>query len=137
MNKLVKQLEAMVGKTYNYGGRIHYVKTVVPNVDEAKFTIRTNLDIYERSYESGPDFLTYWTEAINTLPTAPEAQEVSLMEKDTATVDKLTELLMDNIIKVQQDAGYIKQAQSINNNVNSILNLTKLKLDVLKQSRRR
>jgi hypothetical protein len=141
MNKqLIKQLEKMVGKTYQYGGKIHYVIGVTPDEANDKICIKTNLGSYDRSAEAAPEFLNYWQEAttvtVQTAPTTPE-NGIVVMERENTMVDKLTDLLMDNITKVQTDATYIKQAQAINNNVNSIINLTKLKLDVMKQTRAR
>lgn len=123
----------MVGKTYQYGGNIHYVISVTPNDDEEKFTIKTNRQEYHRKYEAGTDFLSHWQETSTVSQAAVPA--VAVMEKENTMVDKLTDLLMDNIEKVQSNPEYIKQAQAINNNVNSIINLTKLKLDVMKYSK--
>lgn len=135
--KALKQAETMSGKTYQYGNRIHYV-IEVKNLGD-KVQIRTNLETYERSHEALTEFLSYWKEAseVNELrPARIENIGVDPLAGEKNTVDKLTELLMDNIEKVKGDANYIKQATSINNNVNSIINLTKLKLDVLKAGKR-
>lgn len=54
-------------------------------------------------------------------------------EAQTSMADKLIDVLEDNIRRVQEDKDYIPQAQAINNNVNSIINIQKMKLDVIKQ----
>lgn len=136
MNRqLIDQLESMKGKTYLYGARIHCVLNIIRDNENSKVLIKTNLDEYVRSYESISEFLNYWKEADGSQPVTTTNNAMVVMEKENAMVDKLTGLLMDNIEKVQKDPNYIKQAQSINNNVNSIINLTKLKLDVFKQTK--
>ena len=124
------KLDDMVHKTFNYGGRIHCVLSYQLN---GKLVLKTNQEEYERPLDSIPDFLDHW-EPFDTTKNVLVPIEAPML-KETNMVNTLTDLLMDNIDKVKNDAGYIKQAQAINNNVNSIINLTKLKLDVIKQSR--
>lgn len=45
---------------------------------------------------------------------------------------ELTTILMDNIKRIQSDAGYIAQAEAINNNVKSIIEVAKAQIDAFK-----
>lgn len=45
---------------------------------------------------------------------------------------ELTSILMDNIKRIQSDAGYIAQAEAINNNVKSIIEVAKAQIDAFK-----
>lgn len=141
MKKFLKVLQQMKGKTYQYAGKIHYIVDYTIDEQREKVTLKTNLQTFERPYESMDEFLNYWTEATALPATVNGAGESNrnnaLVESETNLVDDLTQILKENIEKVQKDPGYIKQAQAVNNNVNSIINLTKLKLDVLKFSKGR
>ena len=135
MNKsVIRQFKTMEGKTFQYGGRIHYVLTVTIDEEKEKVNIKTNLDKYERSFENAEEFFSYWIETVN-VSTPGNQNAVMVLEKEHGMVDRLTELLMDNISKVQQNKDYVLQAQTINNNVNSIINLTKLRLDVMRTAK--
>jgi hypothetical protein len=41
-------------------------------------------------------------------------------------------ILKDNITKVQENKDYIPQAQAINNSINTLVNITKLRIGLLK-----
>lgn len=133
--QLSKQLESMVGKTFQYGSKIHYVIEFTLDDVKEKFTLKTNMNVFERTFEAAKEFLSYWEET-NTIGNSQDSKASALvvMEQENSLVDKLTNMLLDNITKVQADPKYIPQAQTVNNNVNSIINLTKLKLDVLKHA---
>ena len=45
---------------------------------------------------------------------------------------ELTSILMDNIKRIQSDASYIAQAEAINNNVKSIIEVAKAQIDAFK-----
>lgn len=45
---------------------------------------------------------------------------------------ELTNILMDNIRKIKEDPGYIAQADAINNNVKSIIDVAKAQIDAFK-----
>ena len=45
---------------------------------------------------------------------------------------ELTNILMDNIKKIKEDPGYIAQADAINNNVKSIIDVAKAQIDAFK-----
>lgn len=61
--------------------------------------------------------------------------EVGFVQENNLA-DELVTILKDNIEKVKKSAAYIPQAQAINNNVNSILHVQKLKLDMLRQMKK-
>lgn len=48
------------------------------------------------------------------------------------SLSQIKDILMDNIKKVQDNPSYINQAKSINNNVNTLMNMLKLELQVKK-----
>jgi hypothetical protein len=131
--KLNNLLQNMKGKPYQYGNQLHIIQGFA--LDDDKFTITTNQSIYSRKLEAAETFLKYWQPVTGTeLSPVNEDQQLAIfVEKEQSKADKLIEILEDNITKVQNDAGYIAQAQAINNNINSIINIQKMKMDVMKQ----
>lgn len=128
---LVAQLNEMRGGTFIYAGQTHTVAEIQTDDENGKFTIRTNLSNYTRKYESGEEFIKYWKPLVQ--PGAERPAEIQVYDsKETALADEMINILKDNIQKVKDDPNYIKQAQTINNNVNSIINVVRTKLDFAK-----
>jgi hypothetical protein len=135
IKKLTSQLEQMKGKTFTYGNVVHYVLEYI--IDDEKFTIKTNLSEFARKLEAADDFLKYWVSATTTSIAVmdDDRQLATMVEKEKGQADDLISILKDNIKKVQDNAGYIPQAQAVNDNVKSIIEVQKMKLDYLKQLR--
>lgn len=142
--QITQHLEQMQGKTFQYASSIHYVKDFHVDVENDKFKITTNLNSFDRSFESAKEFFSYWSE-VNQLPAnstngiSPEGgnQLQVYIDKETNLADKMIDILTDNIEKVRADPKYIPQATAINNNVNSIINVAKMKMDFIKTTRAR
>jgi hypothetical protein len=136
MNKkaIIETLQNMKGKTYQYAGKIHHIVDFKVDDRRERIELQTNISTYDRGFGAAEEFLSAWVEIISP-EQAEEQKAVAVIVAETNLVDDLTAILKDNIRKVQSDAKYIPQAQAINNNVNSIINLTKLKLDIYKASR--
>lgn len=134
--KILEELKGMIGKTFQYAGQIHFVKDI--NVDEEndKYTIVTNLSSFDRKLENMESFLKYWKTTSNVNDLVQEShkhQQLSvLMEQDNDLSKKLIDTLNENIEKVKENPNYIPQAQTINNSINSIVGVTKMRLDLLK-----
>lgn len=64
-------------------------------------------------------------ETAPTLFTSPDEMKV--------TLNDVKNILMDNIKKVQEDPKYIPQANTINQSVNSLINLAKLSIQMMNQ----
>lgn len=129
-NKQIKStLENMVGKTYRYAGQIHYVKSYNVDEDNDQYTVVTNLSTYSRKFESMPTFLEYWQPTSSLI----QSDQSQVMEQENLLSNQLITLLTENIEKVKSDKEYIPQAQTINNNINTIVNIAKMRLEVLKQ----
>lgn len=134
----------MKGKTFEYAKQLHTI--IDYSIDEAneKCSIKTNLNTFSRKYESMDDFLKYWqpAEVKNEVAKILEPDSDSTLvpahiERDNALADEMIDILRDNIRRVQTDPGYVKQAQTINNNVNSIINVVRTKMDFMKQVKRK
>ena len=133
---IVTALENMVNKTFVYANNIHCVQNYKIDETKKRYVIKTNLDVFDRSVDSMDEFLKYWKPVSNiaTLQTeGNQDDQVSIfIEQENSFSTKLIEICNDNIEKVQKDKAYIPQAQAVNNNVNSILHIAKLRLDFMK-----
>src|SRR5579872_3114017 len=134
--KLSRIKHTMVGKTYTYSNSIHYIIAV--DIDDAneKFTIKTNLSTYERPFASVESFLDHWKPAagIATLVKDPDGEGTvsAFVEHGEDLSQTLINTLLDSINNVKTNKDYIPQAIAINNNVNSIVNIQRLRLDLVK-----
>lgn len=140
------KLEKMKGRSFEYAKEIHVVESfVVDNINE-KFELITNKNTFKRKFESATEFFRYWYETKENIAidkveetlakTSPDNSLPVQFTQENSLADELVLILKDNIEKVKKNAGYIPQAQAINNNVNSILHVQKLKLDMMKQMRK-
>lgn len=138
--KIGKTLANMKGKTFDYAKKIYFVEDFSVDEVEQKFTVKTNLQSFTRYFDSFDEFVRYWTEVQQVNAVVPvKTQEVAteVMDKENAVADQLIGVLMENIKKVQEHPEYIPQAQAINNNVNSITNIMKLKMGYWRESKKR
>lgn len=138
-NKLLETLESMKGKTFLYASNLHCI--IDFNIDDEKerCTVKTNLSSYDRPFEAMDEFLKYWL-PVNNLPVLqPGANQNNqldvFIQQENDLSNKLIDTLNDNIEKVQNNKNYIPQAQAINNNINTIVNIAKMRLDIAKQFR--
>ena len=136
-NKFLKPLENMRGKTFQYANNIHYIIDVQIDEEKEKCVIKTNLSSFDRPFEAMEEFLKYWQPVNNITNLHPATDQdnqlaIFIQQEDTLS-NKLIDILNDNIVKVQCSKDYIPQAQAINNNINSIVNIAKMRLDFMKQ----
>jgi len=135
--KISETLALMKGKTFQYGNNIHYVIDYKIEEKKERCTIQTNVTSFDRTFEALEEFLRYWkpVENIAALQTvADQQQQIALfMEQENSLSNKLIDMLTDNITKVQNNKDYIPQAQSINNNINTIVNIAKMRLTLISQ----
>ena len=61
--------------------------------------------------------------------------ELSILPKNGAATE-LKKILLENIIKVQQDPKFIGQAKAVNQCVTNVINLARLELEYFKAKRK-
>lgn len=131
--KTLNQLDGMVDKTFQYGGQVHCILGYKVDENAEKVTIRTNIKPYTKSFESVHDFLGYFIPLSEIQVIPPETIGVDPFAVSRSRADKMITLLEESIEKVKVNPGYIAQATSINNNVNSIINIEKMRLAMMKK----
>lgn len=134
IKKLTSELEQMKGNSYQYAKQVHTVTGY--RINEERFVLITNLNEFSRKTESAEEFFKYWFRITQEVENKNENNEVAIyIEQEQTQANDLILILKDNISKVQADPKYIPQAQEINDNVNTIINIQKMKLDYVKQFR--
>ncbi|GEP94480.1 hypothetical protein [Chitinophaga cymbidii] len=135
--KISAQLKQLEGKTFLYAGQIHFIQRCVLDEEQDKCTIQTNLNLFERKIEAVTAFLSYWEpfDRVNRMEHSqhPPTELQRIMESQLSVGDQLMQVLNESIEKVRKDKSYIPQAQAINNNVNTMVNIVKLRLGLWKQ----
>lgn len=142
--KIKMTLSEMEGKQFKYGSRIHEVKSTT--VDEAAeaFTIITDVDRYTRKFDNAEIFLSYWKKindkAVADLPDRNGQQQqkdsilAKLVEAEQQSTLNLSTIITDNITKVQANKEYIAQAKIVNENIKSLIELSRVKIELLRLS---
>lgn len=133
---ITNRLQKMKGNAFIYANQVHSILDI--NIAEETFVIITNINRYSRKFESAEEFLKYWSPANQqgALIKNENNPVAVYIEQEKSQADELIGILKDNITKVQTDPKYIPQAQTINDNINSIINIQKMKLDYIKQIRK-
>lgn len=134
--KLTRIKHSMVGKTYVYSNAIHYVISVDIDEVKEKFTIKTNISTFDRQFGSVEAFLEFWKPATGIATLANDTDGTgavsAFVEQGEDLSQTLVNTLLDSIKNVKASKDYIPQAIAINNNVNSIVNIQRLRLDLVK-----
>lgn len=129
--KETTRLERMLNKTYIYKQDHIRIKDYYPEAEEGTIKIIT---------DKGPitihaNEVTHFVEKC--LPVDDEnTQALQIVTESQKTITSLKDILLDNIKKVQDNKEYINQAKTINNSVNTLLNMVSLELKVSKEMKK-
>lgn len=132
--EIESKLQAMLNRPYYYGGHVHTITSYDLNEESERvyiYTDRNGIDPFDRKYDSIHGFLKRW-DPVNNLTPALQAKQDTIVSPVNSTISQLQTILLDNIEKVKKDANYIPQAKAINNDVNSIINLAKIQVMLIK-----
>lgn len=139
------RLQSMIDSKKAYRYRNSAVMFTSYKIDHNEIEIVAVVDGKPQIFlKEDEDKLDLFLNCFSELPT-PADQESSL----PATVDEpykgpviyqeskkqfsdLTKILLDDIEKVRKDPAYVSQAKQISNNINAIVNITKLQLQLLR-----
>ncbi|MRS02019.1 hypothetical protein EG832_02120 [bacterium] len=116
---LTEQLHEITGRIFLRNGIEHTIISFLPNRLDDRYTVKTNRQVFE-SNEAGirkilKDLLPVEDEPEMTMEIVPFKEEC------TSVTNDLRATLLEAIEKVQQDPGYIKQAQAINSLTKTII----------------
>jgi hypothetical protein len=147
MNALIR-LEKMVDKTLYYRGDVAVIKSfdnfngeteIIAEIagKPVKFikTSEEKLDLFLANFSEVPEVTDdeATTAPQNTL--APiENDSYKLYAESKQVFSQLSATLLSDIEKVRTDPNYVNQAKQISNSVNTLVNLTKLQLQLIKNT---
>lgn len=145
MNALIK-LEKMVDKTLYYRGDVAVIKSFDNFNGETEIVVEIAgkpVKFTKTSEEKLSLFLTNFIEvpeitdevtviAPANTPAHIENDEMKLYAENKQVFSNLSAALLSDIEKVRNDPGYVNQAKQISNSVNTLVNLTKLQLQLIK-----
>lgn len=120
---LVEKAQEMVGKSYLY--HAHEFKILGFAMEDGEIHIFTD----KRTIigKANHDFLNEF------LPIEEEAdRKALLLLPDKKQMNNLKDIILDNIQRVKENKSYIPQANSINQNINTLLNMARLELEYFK-----
>jgi len=123
-----KKLQGLLNKPWKYGMRVVVITGYDVSEERQRVFIHTNEkeNHFDRPFDSIGDFVKQLVPAEK-----KETQSDIMVMSATNVSTQLKGILLDNIQKVQENKEYIPQATTICNNVNSLINLTKLELSYI------
>ena len=139
------KLEGMKGLSFTYADQTHLVASYKVNAIDKQFELKTNLKTFKRHFTEAENFFSRFEASqeapVIEKPVAKEEVTESLPatiepkpESNLGIADELVKILKDNITMVKSDSKFIPQAQQISNSVNQIINIERLRLDMMKHA---
>lgn len=114
------KLSDLKDKTWIYRGRQIRVNDVALVDGQVELSTATGIIRIDRSKFDPEEFLP-----------VEETRAVALPE-DAGRMQTLEDILMESIDKVRQDPSYISQAKQISNAANTLVNITKTKIMIMR-----
>lgn len=118
----------MLNKQLSYGSHLLVITGYNFNEAKERVYIHTNEkeSHFDRPYDGAIEFLRQFTEMKGEVRRI-DNNDMAIVNA-TSLATELKDILLDNIKRVQSNPEYVKQATVINNNVNTLVNLTKLQM---------
>lgn len=134
--QIQSKLDLMRGHFFTYDEKTHKVVDFKIDIQLQKFQINTDRSTFKGQFESAPGFFKKWIDINNNHQNNNSMQNTESLPaelvKGNNLADELVVILKDNIDKVTKDPKYIPQASTISNSVNQIINIERLRLDMMK-----
>lgn len=124
----MQQLERMTGKTWLYKNNNIHIVDIDQRTDGNYLVFLPG----DQTLEIHPDGINQFINDCLPVEQGMSVQDTLQVSNEKNVMDDVQKILMDNIRKVQDDAGYINQAKVVNNSIAQVINLTKTKLEILK-----
>lgn len=138
MEKRIEQkIQSLLNKQVVYGTHIIVIKGYDVHEEKERVYFHTNEREchYDRPFDGVLTFLNELKEVQGQLVQQQDVVDMAVTNARSISA-QLKDVLLENIEKVRDNPEYIKQATSINNNVNSLINLQKLELDYVRTMKR-
>jgi hypothetical protein len=132
MKNLQEKLESMIGKLFVDQRTSITHRMLSHKYTGQEFTLVTDKEWFTKHESEGMLFLSMFfpvKEDGSTGLVAPN--DLAVLEGST-NIKKMSNLLFENIEKMKQDAKFVDTAKEINNHMNTLINLTKLQIQIAK-----
>jgi hypothetical protein len=129
--KETTRLEKMLSKTYIYKQEHIRIKDYYPEPEEGTIKIITDKAPITINASEVTQFIDKCLAVDD-----ENTQALQIVTESQKTITSLKDILLDNIKKVQENKEYINQAKTINNSVNTLLNMVSLELKVSKEMKK-
>lgn len=125
--KIIKTVNKMLNKQFIYSTVTTTVLDYDINEDRGRFYLYTDRkeEPYDRPLDTALNFLKEFSPVINVPAIVPDHPAAPQMLGASDLAVQLKTILMDNIEKIKTDKEYIPQAQAINDNVKTVIDLAK------------
>lgn len=117
-----KSLKGIVGKSFNYKGDVFLIESY--KAVNGMWVVKTN----KRTLNFLPSELDVFLDSLVEVLSGFSVAKIE--NEDTFDLKKV---LMDSIIKVQEDRAYVPQANAVCNIVTQFINVKKLELQIKRQ----
>lgn len=131
--RLADQLKTMVGKSYNYKGKDIKVIALVKN--GVHFELDTDASRIKIPVTTSADDLKKFVPTDMVGIEEKQKPSMSLVVTSPGSgggIEKIKQTVFETIERIKADAGYLPQAQAINANINTLINLGKLELEAIR-----
>lgn len=134
-----QKLDDLIGREWMYNGRTVNVRGYTIKDGEIRVKTENHPIVFPES-KAGEELKNFLETEAGPGITKRGAKEsnmaVQVFEHDSKQMSSLEEIIMDNIQKVKDDPKYVPQAKVITNNVNTMINLNKQKIEMIKEIRK-
>lgn len=137
MKKNLLSLDAMLGGPWQYQGAVY--QFLASKKEDETIVLVTNKKWFYFKSQFELDCFLADCRPVQDVEPAPRNNSIELSLPDTSSDDVMARLkgvLMDNIAKVSDDKSYVPQAQMVSKTVQTLVNLTKLELQIKAQAER-
>lgn len=129
MKNEVKKLNEMTGRRWMYRGR--NLKITDHELVDGQVLISTDGQPIRIDKSKFSEALEEF------LPIEHSKGKGLVLKGDAGRMQSLEQILMDSIHKVKEDPKYINQAKQISNSANTLVNITKTKLLMMREAEKR
>jgi hypothetical protein len=126
-----ERLQSMVGKTWLYKKKKITILSWKQQGED--ITIVTDVEWITKHFTELPLFI----ELFEHTEDPGNASTLQVISEQRHSISSLKDVLMDSIKRVQENKEYIEQAKSINNNVNTLLNMAKLEVQIMREANKK
>lgn len=124
----MKALDEMIGNTYvnkKDGVSHHFLSYKIKNED---VTIVTNKEWFVKHISE----VTFFLELFTLTKNENKAEVTVFVQKNRSHFDDVKAIIKANIQKVQEDKTYIPQASEVNNQIKSLIEISKMEIEAFK-----